>query len=169
MKIFFLGFNKTATCTIHQLLIANGINAQHDSHWDLDNYDAFSDCGDLQDYRTLHQTYPDAYFILNIREERGWLLSRLKHGKIYKQSEFGHPEPTLDLLQSWHEDYQRHHKEVIEYFKDAPRFHVLKIEGSWKKELAEILGLKNYNTIDSHKSEYFPIFEEYKKLITEVV
>ena len=94
-KIFFLGYNKTATCSIYQLMTTNGIKCQHDSKWDIDKYRAFCDCGDLQDYKKLYEMYPNSYFILNTRNIKDWLLSRLKHGFTYKQNGFSYTKHCL--------------------------------------------------------------------------
>ena len=84
MKYFVIGFNKSATTTIHELFLLNNIKSQHNNIWNLEAYDAFSDNAKLDIYKELMVKYPDAIFILNFRNIKGWVLSRVNHGIIYK-------------------------------------------------------------------------------------
>ena len=168
-KIFFLGYNKTATCSIYQLMTTNGIKCQHDSKWDIDKYQAFCDCGDLQDYKKLYEMYPNAYFILNTRNIKDWLLSRLKHGFTYKQREFGYPAPSFDIVEKWLIARLEYYKELKEYFKDKNNFYILDIDKfNWKNNLANILNLKTSIAKDAHITPYNKVFEQYKILVETV-
>ena len=40
-KYFVIGFNKTATCTFHNLFIKNNLTSQHTSDWNTDQYTCF--------------------------------------------------------------------------------------------------------------------------------
>ena len=55
MKYFIIGFNKCGTSTFHNIFIENGIKSTHSTKWHLvlDEYDAFSDNGNLNDYKKL--------------------------------------------------------------------------------------------------------------------
>lgn len=89
-KIFFIGFNKTGTTTIHHLLLHNRIRSWHSHNWPrysnlpviarlvYARFDAFSD-GEGSNFRTLKKMYPSALFVLNTREEGSWIKSRLRH------------------------------------------------------------------------------------------
>ena len=52
-KIFVIGFNKTASTTLHKLFKVNNLKSQHATTWDLANYDCFSDNGNLNDFKKL--------------------------------------------------------------------------------------------------------------------
>lgn len=168
-KIFFIGYNKTATCSIHNLLINNGIKVQHNSNWNLKEYEAFCDCGDLNDFKNLYKLYPNAYFILNTRNIKCWLLSRLKHGYVYKLESFGYPKPSEELVYKWLVDRINYYTEVKQFFKDKDNFYILDIDDKeWKKKLGDILCLVNIDIDDKHISRYHEVYEEYKELIENV-
>ncbi|MDO6588693.1 hypothetical protein DS901_15145 [Loktanella sp. D2R18] len=108
-KVFIIGFNKTATTTLHSFFLKNGY---HSVHWSLpdgrflapvittnvlngrpalasiDAFDVYSDLSFTDGtmhleanyfYRELYRDYPDAYFLLNWRNAESWLLSRKNH------------------------------------------------------------------------------------------
>lgn len=108
MKIFVIGFNKTATRTIHHFFRNNDVPSVH---WDTgklakhisrniqegknpiegyENYTAFSDMSVLnankglciegcRNYQSLYNWNPDSKFILNTRSVDTWIQSRLNH------------------------------------------------------------------------------------------
>jgi len=73
-------------------------------------------------FKELHQSYPDALFILNTRDPFAWLNSRLKHdnGKFaaaYLASLAGaRIHSTSQLLKYWLKTWHKHHWEVLNYF-----------------------------------------------------
>jgi hypothetical protein len=108
VKIFFLGFNKTATAAIDYFLSMQGVESVHWLAGDdnlaveiekrvdqpealklyLDQWIAYSDLTFSSDtlmlegnrhFRLFHQLYPDAYFILNDRDPAQWIASRMNH------------------------------------------------------------------------------------------
>jgi hypothetical protein len=108
--IFFIGFNKCGTTSLHGLLVASGIPAYHwrarpgqnlarvmqmnralgrRPFFGLEDAVGFSDMTFADksmfiegclNFEELHRAYPDAYFVLNTRPEENWIRSRLKHG-----------------------------------------------------------------------------------------
>jgi len=75
--------------SLHAFFEAAGLASHHKIDWPaasrlaegrafFDHADAFSD-GEHADFRQLHRWFPKAMFILNTREERTWLRSRIKH------------------------------------------------------------------------------------------
>ena len=103
-KIFVIGFNKTASSTFHHLFEKLGYKSQHYRRWDLNNYDCFSDNGELQNLETLY-TFPNSFFILNTRNLNDWLFSRAKHSIHYRVVDWdkdiwGFP-PSCDLYIRW--------------------------------------------------------------------
>jgi len=166
MKYFVIGFNKTATTTMHELFLLNGIKSQHDNNWDLDDYDAFSDNKDLSVYRELSLKYPDAMFILNIRDIKEWILSRVNHGIIYK--ELYNNDVNYDWIWKWTYPISEtkildnivwrntHIKSVIYYFKSrniANKLLVLDVDqADWIKFFCLQLNLKQQDNIRAHTS-----------------
>ena len=112
-KIFVIGYNKTATCSIDSLFNENGLNAHHsgglnEGDWDINKYDTFSDQHpegtDFFRFRKCHKNYPNSLFILNTRKLKDWILSRCGHavfnmsltmenqGKIKTNGAWGYPD-----------------------------------------------------------------------------
>lgn len=88
-KIFCIGFNKTGTTSLHQFFLSAGLRSTHNHYWPIashmpsgkeyfNNYQCFSD-GEKSSFVNLQRWFPNAQFILNTREERAWVLSRVKH------------------------------------------------------------------------------------------
>ncbi|NKX44094.1 glycosyltransferase family 2 protein [Roseicyclus persicicus] len=108
--IFFIGFNKCGTTSLHGLLIGSGIAAHHwqargrknlaqvmqmnralgrRPFFGFEKVVGFSDMTYADrgmflegclHFDELHRAYPDAYFVLNTRPEDRWIRSRLNHG-----------------------------------------------------------------------------------------
>jgi len=108
-KVFFIGYNRTATTSFHEMFIKCGYKSIHCIARDeghigriiednvlsnspilktIDNADAYSDmcfmklgrCIEGQQYyRELYNEYPDSYFILQTRKLEDWIRSRSKH------------------------------------------------------------------------------------------
>ncbi len=113
VKVFAIGFNKTATTSIDTLFGKLGYQARyhgtawrpekaHRVHW---QWQAFSD-GKPDNFKRLDQIYPRARFILNTRDPLEWLDSRYQHvilekklGRVPKMF-IGNPRPKLSRLGS---------------------------------------------------------------------
>jgi len=149
-KYFVIGFNKTATTTIHNLFEVNNLKSQHtDKEWDLENFTCFSDNGNQRNYPELYSTYPNSIFILNVRKLNEWLLSRFKHGyNICKEKpiNWAYP-PTIDLCIEWIQSREEHHLNVLNFFKDKKnKLIIISIDNyNWLDYLALKLKLKIYN------------------------
>lgn len=108
LKVFFVGYNKTATSAIFHFLARQGVKS---AHWQqgranlaleierrvgspaelkkyLSQWTAYSDLTLSSDhqmlegnrhFRLFHQLFPDAYFILNDRDPERWVASRIAH------------------------------------------------------------------------------------------
>jgi hypothetical protein len=95
-KVSCIGFNKTGTTSLHRYFESAGLDSSYDASYQkqsrtlgqdelrsyIDAYDAFTD-GERADYARLAQLYPEAKFILNTRELKKWLESRVKH--VFRQ------------------------------------------------------------------------------------
>jgi len=169
MKCFVIGFNKTATTSMHQLFLLNGLRSQHDNNWDLDNYDCFSDGDPLILFKNLNLTdkYPDAKFILNIRDMKDWIISTVNHCIIYKIHKEEIKEENVEWTWSWFYPVSRnkilykirkrnnHIKDVLEHFRQiANNLIILDVDNSnWVEFLCDQLNLKNKIHINTHSSK----------------
>jgi len=147
-KYFVIGFNKTATRTIHAFFIANGIKSQHWNNnrpWDTHDYTAFSSVGDHNDFKLLEKMYPNALFILNTRNLDDWLISRFKHHDNDKLI-WGYP-PTQMKCSKWIYSREEYYLDILNYFENMP--HKLIIvsvsENSWIQYLTSELIFSNSN------------------------
>ena len=67
----------------------------------------------------IYHQYPDAYFILNYRDQSDWIKSRLKHfdgryaNRMMKTLGL---ENEKKLIEFWKKDWTRHHNRVREFF-----------------------------------------------------
>lgn len=109
-KVFFLGFNKTATTAFHKLFESSGYTSYHHlikgknlvqvmqgnlkndkpilhnisgatAYSDISYYKKNQCVEGNQWYKEFYQEYPDAFFILQTRNMDDWLESRTKHKK----------------------------------------------------------------------------------------
>ena len=170
MKYFVIGFNKTATTSMHELFLLNGLRSHHHGRdWDLDNYDCFSDAYPYNTFKKYNLTvkYPDAKFILNIRNMKDWIMSSVNHCIIYKIHKEEIKQKNVEWSWSWfypvsrdrilHKIMQRnnHIKEVLEYFTQMPNnLIILDIDNTnWVDFLCDQLNLKNKIHINTHSSK----------------
>ncbi|MEO6396739.1 MAG: hypothetical protein ABIO40_12610 [Devosia sp.] len=129
-KVFAIGFNKTATTSIHAIFGECGMTATHNVQWRGSRhplvhwvYQGFSD-GPPDDFRRLDRRFPRSRFVLNTRDLAPWLDSRLRHlakqrakGKTPDFTRF--EDPKLDIA-DWVRRRNRHHAAVLDYFRDRP-------------------------------------------------
>jgi hypothetical protein len=169
MKYFVIGFNKTATTSMHELFLLNGLSSQHDNNWDLDNYDCFSDCFPYNRFKEYNLTvkYPDAKFILNIRNMKDWIISVVNHCIIYKIQKEELNRKNTEWIWSWFYPVSRtkilykirernnHIKEVLEYFTQMPNnLIILDVDNSnWVEFLCDQLNLNNKIHINAHTTK----------------
>ena len=137
-KVFGIGFHKTGTSSLgvalellgYHVCGMFGINAKdieriiyEESFKLVDQYDAFQDNPWPLIYQELDQRYPNSKFILTVRPPEDWIRSTVKHYGIRDNSMrawiygVGHPKGNESR---YLERYQRHNREVEEYFKNRP-------------------------------------------------
>lgn len=149
-KIFQIGFNRCGTRSLHELMVANGIDAVH---WKegaiartmaanvaagreplhaIDGHTAYFDMEWVTPdtviearcyFRELATAYPNALFILNMRDVEGWLLSRLRHGKGSYAAAFAGASGIRDkenLFALWRTQWDQHHAAVKTFFQKRP-------------------------------------------------
>jgi hypothetical protein len=167
-RIFQIGFGRCGTTTLFHFFERNGVPAIHldrgniarrlmarkaageDPFLGYPGIVFFSDMGDLmragtaeayKEFRYIHQFYPDAYFILNVRNVQRWMLSRCNHGRFMEwQKEARGISTTEALLRFWAEDWHRHVNDVRAFFADKPgQLLVFDIEKDDPNRLVEFL------------------------------
>lgn len=155
MKIFVIGFNKTATTSLHYLFLRNGKKSQHEKKWNLEKYDCFSD-GDTKTINVvnLYEKYPSSIFILNTRNLRHWLTSRFKHGSATLHSNIKNLEekgyfnwaypPTVQLTKKWIKEREEFYTNTLNFFIDKPdKLIIVNIDKpNWIEFLCDALHLK---------------------------
>ena len=111
-KIIFVGFNKTATTSIHSTLKQNGIDSKHRAgvcrfknrynklKQVVTRRDAVSDWGDthvsVDVLLRLNSDFDNLLFVLNTRNLENWIKSRFKHYYFNKSWDFNNKEVSLD-------------------------------------------------------------------------
>ena len=170
MKIFQIGLNRCGTLTLHEFFCANGLKS---IHWDkgrlarrifenlesgepilsgYEDYDVYTDMAASDPdrlyeayklYPQFADAYPDAAFILNTRNRKDWISSRLRHSKgrfAAKQKVTLGISSEEELVAYWEKDWDDHHEKVRAFFRDSPyRFFVYNIDRDGPEELAEEL------------------------------
>ena len=175
MKYFVIGYNKTATTTIHSIFSKSGIKCIHNyRNWEniINNFDCFSDNGNLENFKNLDKICPNSTFILNVRNLDSWIISRLNHGhrEYLKTNKTNWAYPVgINDIKTWILDREKYHLEVLEYFLNNPKkLIIVNIEKrNWINFLFNNLNIKfnkveNYNTHapTDRNNEYFRITEE---------
>ncbi len=140
MKIFCIGFHKTATSSLRHALEILGYSVKGSSNVDNDHigeeaarlvdkwgpkFDAFQDNPWPLVYKEFDQKYPGTKFILTLRETDKWLNSAVRHFGTRETAmrrwiygaEHGCPAGNEEV---YRERFDRHNREVLEYFKDRP-------------------------------------------------
>lgn len=126
VKIFVIGFNKTATTTFHHIFLKNNLKSQHSNKWNLEKFDCFSDNIEMNDnFKILYNKYPNAHFILNTRSLKKWIISRFKHGYLIStkneklKKNWAWP-PTEKLVKEWIIERETYYSDVLNFFKNKP-------------------------------------------------
>jgi hypothetical protein len=125
-KIFTIGFNKTGTTSIHHLYEKMGFNSHHGMQWrDCDNFgkllmhDCFSDGIPWdKDYQILDNYFPNAKFILQVRDLDKWVYSNIRHYEGLKKRNKFKKEINVDLITKLITYRNQYHIDVLSYFKN---------------------------------------------------
>jgi hypothetical protein len=173
-KIFVIGFNKTATSTFHKLFLKNNLKSQHDTVWQINNFDCFSDNGDLNNFKKLDMDYPNSIFILNTRSLNKWLISRFQHGITEKwsnglETNWAYP-CTSQLCKSWINYRETYYLDILNYFKKKPdKLIIVNIEkDNWLQFISLNLDFKVHNVDAENVSNKNKNTEEYKNILNVV-
>jgi 3'-phosphoadenosine 5'-phosphosulfate (PAPS) 3'-phosphatase len=143
-KIFGIGLSKTGTTSLAHALELLGYKTRdypgitHYRAGDLasvdlamvDAHDALTDTPIPSFYRELDATYPNAKFILTVRDQAGWLKSCRKqfNERSAEKQNAAHNQLFMDLYgctvfdeQQFLAGYEQFVSGVLEYFKDRPQ------------------------------------------------
>lgn len=129
-KVFVVGFNKSATTSLHTLFQRFGLKSYHSGEWRdcedmelLNRFDCFSS-GYVKNHDTLDKLFPGSKFILQLRDLKSWVYSRLAH--IQRQKEQGVYQDcaiwddTKYAIKFWILQRNYYHISILSYFKIRP-------------------------------------------------
>ncbi|OAB75757.1 sulfotransferase family protein [Cochleicola gelatinilyticus] len=176
-KVFVIGFHKTGTSSMGHALQELGYRvcgslkegkylANSDTSFLthlfqkaqplLKKYDAFQDTPWFLMYEELYNKYPDAYFILTVRDAKSWLKSYQKHfktdGYLYHDEIYG----TLDSINEaaiFIKRYEAHVANVRDFFSSKGKLLEFRTgHDEWRK-LTDFLNVKTPNTVFPHSNK----------------
>ncbi|RYH06683.1 hypothetical protein [Tropicimonas sp. IMCC6043] len=166
-KVFFLGFNKTGTSSIHKLFSSLGYRSFHHPEWReiskfplFSAFDVFSD-GEPQNIIDFKTNFPDAFYILNVRNLDAWVVSRLKHIEYEKKIEgrvIRDPywDNTASAVGQWIKKRNEVHLRVIESFGNGNgNFMILNYtrDSDANRKLSRFLGVPALNKKKLHSNK----------------
>lgn len=165
-KVFCIGFNKTGTTSLHSFFRHAGLRSRHRPTWPLYSHawigkpvlslraDCYSD-GQLADFAQLQDWFPRALFILNDRDEREWLRSRIRHvlrrGEVDLLTALGRRRPAAMLvdyavdpraaIDFWILERRLYQRKARVWFAGATNFLELRVtdDPDWRSTLADFL------------------------------
>jgi len=160
-KIFCIGFQKTGTSSMGKALKIlgykvtgpNGINdpaiaikVYQEAKKLTKKFDAFQDNPWPVIYKWCYENYPDAKFILTVRDPDKWYTSSLRHfgtkSTCMREWIYGatHGSPANNR-DCWIQRYTSHNVEVTEFFKDKPNFLMIDVtQGDGWDKVCPFLG-----------------------------
>lgn len=166
-KVFCIGFNKTGTTSLHRFFVERGLSSVHETRWPhhsrvkdgagyFDKAQCFSD-GEASDFRQLDEWFPGSIFVLNTRNERAWLRSRVKHvlraglppsredveqGTRYGEMARRFYANEAAAMATWLLDRRIYEDRVRRYFSGNPRFLEIAVadDPDWHEKLLAHLG-----------------------------
>jgi len=152
-KIFCIGFYKTGTTTLYDALRALGyhtVNGDTPGSYPgaddgetlikqidagdyrlptFEMFDAFSDNPYFRIWRQLYGMFPDAKFILTVRDEDRWIEScvkfyrhrRIRPMRVWMFGPHANPASSPQSRQVWLDAYRAHNAAVREFFAIRPQ------------------------------------------------
>lgn len=151
-KVFAIGFYKTGTTTIYEALKILGyrtINGDKPGSYPgaddgvtllkqieagdyrlptFDLFDAFTDNPYFHLWREMYAQFPDAKFILTVRDEQPWIEScarfyrnrRVRPMRVWMFGKHANPGAGPESRQAWLDAYRAHNAAVREHFSTRP-------------------------------------------------
>jgi len=165
-KVFVIGFHKTGTSSLGKALqilgykvcgsLKEGMDYEDSAigfteylfqkgKQLLEKYDAFQDTPWFLLYEELYRAYPNAYFILTVRNPESWLNSVQSHFGINEYPYHERIYTSLDPFKSrelYLARFTDHNQAIREFFKGNDNFLEFSIESDGWEQLAGHLGLK---------------------------
>ena len=185
-KIFCVGLNKTGTTSLHRYFQSLGLVSVHQMDWA--NYtklfeqrksfytaQCFSD-GERPDFTFLDQNFPSSLFVLNSRDERDWLRSRVKHmlrlnvehntASVLRDPRLGiqareyFADNRLALI-NWVSARRIYHRQVKEYFNGSSRLLEIDVtsDNDWQMTLRQFLEQNEFVLRSTHRATPGPLHE----------
>lgn len=127
-KVFAIGENKSGTTSLHRIFQDLGYHSYHGTKWRNTSrttmyrmYDSFCD-GIPDDFRKLDDMFPNAKFILQVRDLDTWLDSRLEHIRRLPQGKQRHALWTIEerSVRAWIIQRNAYHIDVLNHYRDRP-------------------------------------------------
>jgi hypothetical protein len=151
-KIFCIGFYKTGTTTLYDALRTLGYHTVNGdklgSYPGADDgatlirqidagdyrlptfemFDAFTDNPYFSIWRQIYAMYPDAKYILSVRDEDRWIAScvkfyrnrRIRPMRVWMFGPHANPSKDEESRQAWLDAYRAHNAAVRAHFADRP-------------------------------------------------
>lgn len=151
-KIFGVGFYKTGTTTLYEALRILGyrtVNGDKPGSYPgaddgetlirqieagdfwlptFDTFEAFTDAPYFRLWREEHRLFPDAKFILTVRDEDAWIDScvsffrnrRIRPMRVWMFGKHADPSQSAASRQAWLDAYRAHNEAVREHFSALP-------------------------------------------------
>lgn len=156
-KVFCVGLHKAGTSSLHNFFQSMGLKSTHSTSWSraplsshcLESYEAFSDGGahfwddDLEfggnhELRQLRDLYPRSRFILQYRDMKPWIVSKMLHAGWRfettldeRSGSFVHDEwrtKSLSVLRQWIENRVRYHRVALDFLSHLPQSEFMVID-----------------------------------------
>lgn len=103
-KYFCIGLHKQGTSSLAEFARINGLRALHHPRWqfdfDINDFDFFSDGGGHYEgirefeFEKLLNTFEDSKFILQYRDPKLWIISKLSHAGWGEDTVFTEGDPS---------------------------------------------------------------------------
>ena len=148
-KIFCIGFYKTGTTTLFEALRILGydtVNGDTPGSYPgaddgetlvkqieagdyrlptFERFDAFTDNPYFTIWRQIHAMFPDAKYILTVRDEEPWIAScvkfyrnrRIRPMRVWMFGRHADPSRSPESRQAWLDAYRAHNAAVREFFR----------------------------------------------------
>lgn len=163
-KIFFIGFNKCGTRSLHKYFSDCGLDSYHggvhaDSHMAIllnislglpalegfDSHDTYLDVGAVQSqFRSLDRDYPGSRFVFNVRNTDHWIVSRLNHieGRYvdFMNLYYGINLSWQEWVDRWRLEFANHERAVAEHFQDRKDFMRFDVDADRLSSLIRFIG-----------------------------
>jgi len=189
-KVFIIGLQRTCTSSVKRWLENNGYKIcdydatsvvrvskkQSPRFFLLKRYDGAKDQPWATLYKDIYKLYPDAKYILTIRDSTDrWFKSKSYH-QLRASGETAFARAATNKVvygksmavyneELYKEKYERHNSDVIDFFRDKQdQFIIMCPEcGDNEKKLERFLGIDSDFKLDVPKKQDYTIYEELKK------